>query len=41
MRYRNTGVSMSADAAADEFSRYCVDEDSVVAMKAALNHHAA
>lgn len=40
MRYRNTGVSMSADAAADEFSRYCVDGDSVVAMKAALNYHA-
>ena len=39
MRYRNTHVSMSADAAADEFSRYCVDADSVVAMKAALNHH--
>ena len=40
MRYRNTGVSMSADAAADEFSRYCVDGDSVAAMKAALNHSA-
>jgi len=25
MRYRNTSVSMSADATADEFKRYCVD----------------
>lgn len=41
MRYRNTGVSMSADATADEFSRYCVDADSVTAMKAALNQGAA
>lgn len=39
MRYRNIDVSMSADAAADEFSRYCVDADSVVAMKTALGHH--
>lgn len=41
MRYRNTGVSMSADATADEFSRYCVDGDSVAAMKAVLNHRVA
>lgn len=37
MRYRKTGVSMSADTAADEFTRYCVDGDMVAAMKAALN----
>jgi len=37
MRYRNTSVSMSADATADEFKRYCVDADMVRAMKAALN----
>ncbi|WP_313073290.1 copper homeostasis protein CutC [Atlantibacter hermannii] len=36
MRYRNPGVSMSADADADEYSRYCVDGNAVAAMKAAL-----
>lgn len=36
MRYRHAGVSMSADAAADEYSRYGVDADTVAAMKAAL-----
>lgn len=36
MRYRNPGVSMSADAGADEYSRYCVDGHAVAAMKAAL-----
>lgn len=36
MRYRQTGVSMSADASADEFSRYVVDGEAVTAMKAAL-----
>lgn len=33
MRYRKAGVSMSADAAADEFNRYCVDAETVTAMK--------
>lgn len=37
MRYRKQGVSMSADAGADEYSRYCVDADAVAAMKAALS----
>lgn len=36
MRYRNPGVSMSADPEADEYSRYCVDGEAVAAMKAAL-----
>lgn len=36
MRYRKAGVSMSADAEADEFNRYCVDADVVAAMKAVL-----
>ncbi|NIF31332.1 copper homeostasis protein CutC [Enterobacter sp. Cy-643] len=36
MRYRKAGVSMSADAQADEFNRYCVDADVVAAMKNAL-----
>ena len=36
MRYRKAGVSMSADAEADEFNRYCVDGDVVAAMKAVL-----
>jgi len=36
MRYRKAGVSMSADAEADEFNRYCVDCDVVAAMKAVL-----
>jgi copper homeostasis protein len=36
MRYRKAGVSMSADAEADEFNRYCVDADVVAAMKNAL-----
>jgi copper homeostasis protein len=29
MRYRNTGLSMSTDAEADEYSRYGVDGESV------------
>ncbi|MTD39433.1 copper homeostasis protein CutC [Erwinia sp. CPCC 100877] len=37
MRYRKEGVSMSSDATADEYSRYCVDVDAVAAMKAALS----
>ncbi len=36
MRYRKAGVSMSADAEADEFNRYCVDGDVVATMKALL-----
>lgn len=36
MRYRKAGVSMSADAEADEFNRYCVDGDVVAAMKTVL-----
>ncbi|WP_426448777.1 copper homeostasis protein CutC [Siccibacter colletis] len=36
MRYRHAGVSMSADASADEYARYEVDAESVAAMKAAL-----
>ena len=36
MRYRKAGVSMSADAEADEFNRYYVDGDVVAAMKAVL-----
>lgn len=36
MRYRKAGVSMSADAEANEFNRYCVDGDVVAAMKAVL-----
>ncbi|WP_058911107.1 copper homeostasis protein CutC [Entomohabitans teleogrylli] len=37
MRYRKSGVSMSADTGADEFSRYCVDGPTVAAMKAMLS----
>lgn len=36
MRYRKVGVSMGADAGADEFNRYCVEGDAVAAMKAVL-----
>ncbi|EPD6701235.1 copper homeostasis protein CutC [Cronobacter dublinensis] len=36
MRYRNTGVSMSSDASADEYVRYQVDGNAVAAMKAAM-----
>ncbi|EOU9530185.1 copper homeostasis protein CutC [Cronobacter dublinensis] len=36
MRYRNTGVSMSSDASADEYARYQVDGNAVAAMKAAM-----
>lgn len=39
MRYRNTGLSMSADASADEYSRYAVDGDAVAEMKAKIAHH--
>lgn len=40
MRYRNTGLSMSADTTADEYSRYRVDGDAVAMMKAHIVHHA-
>lgn len=40
MRYRNTGLSMSADTSADEYSRYSVDGDSVAVMKAKIARHA-
>lgn len=40
MRYRNTGLSMSADTTADEYSRYRVDGDAVALMKAHIVHHA-
>ncbi|EOU9604256.1 copper homeostasis protein CutC [Cronobacter dublinensis] len=36
MRYRNTGVSMSSDASADEYARYQVDGNAVAAMKATM-----
>ncbi|EKK5267738.1 copper homeostasis protein CutC [Cronobacter dublinensis] len=36
MCYRNTGVSMSSDASADEYARYQVDGNAVAAMKAAM-----
>ncbi|MGK9173052.1 copper homeostasis protein CutC [Yokenella regensburgei] len=40
MRYRNPGLSMSADPTADEYSRYRVDGDAVAAMKAKIARHA-
>lgn len=36
MRYRNTGLSMSTDAEADEYSRYGVDGESVAVMKSMI-----
>lgn len=33
MRYRNQGLSMSADKQADEYSRYAVDGATVAEMK--------
>lgn len=39
MRYRNTGLSMSTDAEADEYSRYSVDGESVAVMKAMIKRH--
>jgi copper homeostasis protein len=41
MRYRNTGLSMSSDAQADEYSRYAVDGAAVAEMKAIIAHHRA
>ena len=37
MRYRNTGLSMSTDAEADEYSRYSVDGESVAGMKSMID----
>lgn len=34
IRYRNPGLSMSPGATADQFTRYCADGDTVIAMKA-------
>lgn len=39
MRYRNTGLSMSTDAEADEYSRYSVDGESVAVMKAIIDRY--
>jgi copper homeostasis protein len=39
MRYRNTGLSMSSDAAADEYSRYGVDGEAVAVMKTMIVQH--
>lgn len=39
MRYRNTGLSMSTDAEADEYSRYGVDGESVAEMKAIIERY--
>lgn len=37
MRYRNTGLSMSTYAEADEYSRYSVDGESVAVMKSMID----
>lgn len=39
MRYRNTGLSMSSDPAADEYARYGVDGDAVAMMKQMIVEH--
>nr|WP_318381304.1 copper homeostasis protein CutC [uncultured Enterobacter sp.] len=39
MRYRQSGLSMSSDAQADEYSRYGVDGASVAEMKAMIARH--
>lgn len=39
MRYRNTGLSMSTDAEADEYSRYGVEGESVAVMKSMIERH--
>ncbi|WP_342324895.1 copper homeostasis protein CutC [Kosakonia sp. BYX6] len=39
MRYRNTGLSMSADVKADEYARYGVDGDAVALMKEMIMDH--
>ena len=39
MRYRNSGLSMSSDASADEYARYGVDKEAVAEMKTLIVHH--
>lgn len=39
MRYRNSGLSMSSDASADEYARYGVDKEAVAKMKALIVHY--
>lgn len=39
MRYRNSGLSMSSDASADEYARYGVDKEAVAEMKALIVHY--
>jgi len=39
MRYRNSGLSMSSDANADEYARYGVDKAAVAEMKARIVHY--
>ncbi|WP_194857634.1 copper homeostasis protein CutC [Citrobacter freundii] len=41
MLYRNSGLSMSSDAQADEYSRYAADGAAVAEMKAIIAHHQA
>lgn len=41
MRYRNPGLSMSADKQADEYSRYVVDGAAVAEMKGIIARHQA
>lgn len=39
MIYRKAGVTMSSDSEVDEFTHYCVDEDTVEAMKDIMSIH--
>ena len=41
MRYRHSGLSMSSDTQADEYSRYAVDGAAVAEMKAIMARHQA
>ncbi|MEQ4922064.1 copper homeostasis protein CutC [Proteus hauseri] len=41
MNYRKAGVTMSSDSEVDEFTHYCVDEDTVEAMKDIMSIHSA
>ena len=41
MRYRNSGLSMSSDAQADEYSRYAVNGAAVAEMKGIIERHQA
>ncbi|EHC80518.1 copper homeostasis protein CutC [Salmonella enterica subsp. enterica serovar Montevideo str. S5-403] len=41
MRYRNQGLSMSADIQADEYSRYRVEGAAVAEMKGIIVRHQA